>query len=306
MEDEEHQDMIDLTLQKYFEVDRHLSRGNIFSIHINWNCNSIFAFPATKKSRKENNNIVYFKVDSVEPSDKPVLCDNRTSTALVLGRTSPSALPPDSLISGPRRLVSILLYGVAGFGKRKVVKYVARKLGLLDSEIFSLLLFHASSLSSYFLLLMQPYYNRCLPTVLLLCHFDVFQNSHPLEDSLNDQEGIISEVASVIRKSTEPDIEDEDICSQGKPNDDLNAGKKSWHRVLLVAAADSSEVIPPTIRCCFSHEINMGPLTEEQRAEMLSQSLQSLFEFVPNTNPESFLKNIVGQASGLLQGTCVL
>lgn len=36
----------------------------------------------------------------MEPSDEPVLRVNRTSTALVLGGSSPSALPPDSLIPG--------------------------------------------------------------------------------------------------------------------------------------------------------------------------------------------------------------
>jgi len=50
---------------------------------------------------------------------------------------------------------------------------------------------------------------------------------------------------------------------------------KIRHQVLLVATAESSEGLPPTVRRCFSHEISMGPLTEEHRAEMLSQSLQS-------------------------------
>lgn len=49
-------------------------------------------------------------------------------------------------------------------------------------------------------------------------------------------------------------------------------------QALLVAAADSSEGLPPTIRRCFSHEISMGPLTEQQRVEMLSQLLQPVSE----------------------------
>lgn len=61
-----------------------------------------------------------------------------------------------------------------------------------------------------------------------------------------------------------------------------NAEKTSGHQVLLVAAADSSEGLPPTIRRCFSHEISMGPLTEEQRAEMLFQSLQSVSGLLSN------------------------
>lgn len=53
-------------------------------------------------------------------------------------------------------------------------------------------------------------------------------------------------------------------------------------QVLLVAAADSSEGLPPTIRRCFSHEISMGPLTEQQRVEMLSQLLQRVSELTSN------------------------
>ena len=48
------------------------------------------------------------------------------------------------------------------------------------------------------------------------------------------------------------------------------------HQVLLVAAANRSEGLPPAIRHCFSHEVSMGRLTEEQRAEMLSQSRQGV------------------------------
>ena len=64
-------------------------------------------------------------------------------------------------------------------------------------------------------------------------------------------------------------------------------GKISRHKVFLVAAADSSKGLPPTIRRCFSHEINMGPLTEEQRVEMLSQSLQSMSELLANVSEHS-------------------
>lgn len=56
------------------------------------------------------------------------------------------------------------------------------------------------------------------------------------------------------------------------------------HHLLLVAAADSSEGLPPTIRRCFSHEITMGPLTEEQRIQMLSGSLRHIAELLPNVS----------------------
>lgn len=54
------------------------------------------------------------------------------------------------------------------------------------------------------------------------------------------------------------------------------------HPVILIATADSSEGLPLTIRRCFSHEISMGPLTEEQRVEILSQSLQHVSKLIPN------------------------
>lgn len=61
-----------------------------------------------------------------------------------------------------------------------------------------------------------------------------------------------------------------------------NGGMTQRHHVLLVAAADGSEGLPPTIRRCFSHEVSMGPLTEEQRVTMLSQSLQSVSKLLPD------------------------
>lgn len=54
------------------------------------------------------------------------------------------------------------------------------------------------------------------------------------------------------------------------------------HPVLLVAAADSCEGLPTSIRRCFSHELKMDPLTEEHRIEILSQCLQSAPEFLPS------------------------
>ncbi|TQD84627.1 hypothetical protein C1H46_029829 [Malus baccata] len=57
-----------------------------------------------------------------------------------------------------------------------------------------------------------------------------------------------------------------------------DAGKIGRHRVLLIAAADSSEGLPPTLRRCFSREISMGPLTEEQRVKLVSQSLRTASE----------------------------
>lgn len=62
IESQERQEMIDLALQKYFEVERYLSRGDVFGINISWNCNSTICIPCNQKTHKENNNLICFKV----------------------------------------------------------------------------------------------------------------------------------------------------------------------------------------------------------------------------------------------------
>ena len=49
----------------------------------------------------------------------------------------------------------------------------------------------------------------------------MFRDLGTREGSSNDQVGITTEVASVVRKFTEPVSEDEDIDSKGEPNDDF-------------------------------------------------------------------------------------
>lgn len=48
-----------------------------------------------------------FQVVSIEPSEEPVLRVNRSKTALVLGGSVPSAVPPDLLIPGPKHLTPL-------------------------------------------------------------------------------------------------------------------------------------------------------------------------------------------------------
>ncbi|KAK9280826.1 hypothetical protein L1049_003715 [Liquidambar formosana] len=333
VEAEDRQEMIDLALHNYFEVDRYLARGDLFSVCINWNCNSVMCIPCSQRLQSLSENTIYFKVVAMEPSDEPVLRVNRTQTALVLGGSVPSAVPPDLLIAGPKAFaplqgdivknlasiltpplcpsalsskyrVAVLLYGLAGCGKRTVVGHVARRLGLHVVE-YSCHNLMASSERKTSSALAQAFNtaHRYSPTILLLRHFDVFRKSASQEGSPYDQVGVASEVASVIREFTEPLTEDEDSYCEEKSNGDFpvkNAEKTSKHQVLLVAAADSSEGLPPTIRRCFSHEISMGPLTEEQRVEMLSQSLQSVSKLLPNTGSEDFIKDLVGQTSGFM------
>ncbi|KAG4928578.1 hypothetical protein JHK85_055064 [Glycine max] len=282
VESQERQDMIDLELQKYFEVDRYLSKGDVFGIKISWNCNSPICIPCNQRSLNKNDNLVCFKVVGMEPSDEPVFRVNNTLTALVLVGSSPSALPPDLLIGGQAE---------------GPVPLQGDTVNILASILTPT--FCPSVLSSKFRVSVLLY----SPAILLLRHFDVFRDSQSPEVSPHDQRGNTSEVASVIRKFTEPVNEHGDSSVPGKSNSESvekNAEKTSGHQVLLIAAADSSEGLPSTIRRCFSHEISMGALTEEQRAEMLFQSLQSVSGLLSNTNSEALVKEIVGQTSGYM------
>lgn len=308
VEAEDRQELIDMELNNFFTVDRFLAEGDIFSISIHWDCKSPLCAPCNQKMQGGSNDVIYFKVVGMEPSEEHVLRVNRTQTALVLGGTISSAVPPEILIPSPKVFipiqqdtvktlasilapplcpsalsskyrVAILLHGLRGCGKRTVVKYVARQLGLhvVEYSCHNLL---ASSERKTSSALAQAFTtaHRYAPTILLLRHFDVFRDLASQEDSPLEQHGVSSEVASVIKEFTEPLIENDDVYySEQKSNYEV-----CRHPLLLVAAADSSEGLTPNIRRCFSHEISMGPLTEEQRKQMLSQALRPLAELLPN------------------------
>ncbi|CAI9767880.1 unnamed protein product [Fraxinus pennsylvanica] len=330
IEAKDRQDLIDFALNNYFAMDRYLARGDLFNICIKWNCNSELCIPCSQNMQNGGSDIIYFKVASIEPSEELVLRVNRSKTALVLGGSVPSAVPPDLLIPGPKNFtplqgntvqalasiltptlcsstlsskfrVAILLYGLPGCGKRTVIKHVARKLGLhvVEYSCHNLL---ASSERKTSAAVAEAFNtaHRYAPTILLLRHFDVFRNLASQEGSPQEQVGVSSEVASVIREYTEPVLKDEDDDFEEKIFGDPQfkvAERINRHPVLLVAAADSSEGLPPTVRRCFSHEISMGPLTEEQRIQLLSQSFQTVSEL---TSSEDLIKDIVGQTSGFL------
>lgn len=330
VEAEDRQRMIDLELNEYFSVDRYLARGDLFSICINWNCNSTMCIPCDQRIHSATDNVIYFKVVAMEPSDEPVLKVNRTKTALVLGGSVPSAVPPDLLICKPNGFtplqgdtvkilasilapplcpsalsskfrVAVLLNGLPGCGKRTVVKYVARRLGLHVVE-FSCHTLMASSERKISDALAEAFVTarRYSPTILLLRHFDVYRKMASMESSQQDQVGVNSEVASIVREFTEPVSEKVDNLYDEEASGDAGVQRTSRHPVLLIAAADSSEGLPPTIRRCFSHEVRMGPLTEEQRLEMISESLKSISELLPDGTSEDLIKDIAGQTSGFL------
>ncbi|KAJ4895188.1 Peroxisome biogenesis protein 6 [Raphanus sativus] len=333
LEDEERQGLIDSALHKYFGIDRQLSRGDVFRVFIEWNCCSSICVPCTQGlGGSKSEDFIYFKVIAMEPSNERFLRVNHSQTALVLGGTVSSGLPPDLLVSSskvpiplqedtvnilasvlspplcPSALssklrVAVLLHGLPGCGKRTVVNYVARRLGLhvVEYSCHSLL---ASSERKTSTALAQTFNmaRRYAPTILLLRHFEVFKNLGSQDGSQGDRVGVASEIASVIRELTEPVSNGEYSSMEEESNSNSSVdevGKFRGHQVLLIASAESTEGLSPTIRRCFSHEIRMGSLNDEQRSEMLSRSLQDVSQLL-NTSSDEFVKGLVGQTSGFL------
>ncbi|KAG9439505.1 hypothetical protein H6P81_019670 [Aristolochia fimbriata] len=333
-EAEDRQEFIDLALHEYFGVDRFFARGDHFCIQINWKCNSPLCVSCYKKTLGDFRDIkIHFKVVAMEPTNEPFLRVNRNETAVVLGGSVTSSVPPISLLAGLKSLLplhydvvkalasiltpslcpsvlsskfrtAVLLFGLAGCGKRTVVKYVASCLGLHVVEYSchdlvsssekkaSVALYHAFNTAS-----------RYSPAILLLRHFDAFGSLPSNDGSPLDQVGATSEVASVIRECTEALSDDEDCYTKEETDGSGYIVESPWetrHPVLLVAAADSSEGLPSSIRRCFSHEINVAPLSEAQRLEMLSQLLQCISNDSSIKDEEVVLKNIVGQTSGFM------
>ncbi|XP_010249705.1 PREDICTED: peroxisome biogenesis protein 6 isoform X2 [Nelumbo nucifera] len=329
-EAEDRQEMIDSALHNYFKVDRYIARGDVFYIHINWNCKSEMCILCSQRTSDNSmDNIIYFKAMAMEPADEALLCVNCNQTALVLGGSVASAVPPELLVGGSQGLmplqgdivktlasvltpplcpsalsskfrISVFLYGSTGCGKRTVVRYVARRLGLHVVE-YSCHDLMASSERKASIALAQAFTTakRYSPTILLLRHFDVFRNLSSHEGSQSDQVGIASEIASVIREFTEPISKDKNSHAGEKANG-VFSEREFAHQVLLVATGDGSDGLPPSIRRCFSHEISMGPLNEEQKFEMLSQLIQSLSKVLDHNGVDDVIKDIVGQTSGFM------
>lgn len=61
-EAKDRQGLIDLALNDYFSADRYLSRGDLFSVCITWNCKSELCIPCNKKMLNGGDETLYFKV----------------------------------------------------------------------------------------------------------------------------------------------------------------------------------------------------------------------------------------------------
>ncbi|XP_074560015.1 peroxisomal ATPase PEX6 isoform X3 [Curcuma longa] len=334
IEEGDRQDLIDLALNEYFSVDRFLARGDIFYVHVDWHCHSEMCVSCNQKTPKGlSSNIIYFKVMSMEPLDELILHVNCNQTALVLGGSVASAIPPNGLIANydefksihvetvktltsilipalcPSALLSkfrvaIFLYGSAGCGKRTVVRYVARHLGVHVIE-YSCHDFIESSEKKVSAALTNAFKvaSRYSPSILLLRNFDLLGTLSSNEGSLSDQVGIASEVASIIRKFTNPISMSEDSFRVKAMNDApflVEVENLNSQRVFLVAAANSSEALHPQIRRCFSHEISMNQMSEAQRVSMLSESLRGVTKIANKAVGDDFLKDVTAQTSGFM------
>lgn len=65
IETEDRQGMIDLALHDYFKVDRYLTRGDLFGVHIKWNCKSSMCISCTQRMQNASDDIIHFKVNVV-------------------------------------------------------------------------------------------------------------------------------------------------------------------------------------------------------------------------------------------------
>ncbi|XP_021837642.2 peroxisomal ATPase PEX6 isoform X3 [Spinacia oleracea] len=325
------QEMIDLALQEYFNIDRYLAKDDVFRIQIDWSCNSILCVGCSMRKKNEKGDIIYFKVVALDPPEEPILRVNHKQTALVLGGSAAASFPPDLLISEPigvaplqintikalgcilapalcpsvlssKFSVSVLLHGLAGSGKRTVVRNVACRLGLHVVEYSCNALMEGSEKKTSSLLTQAfSTAQRYSPAILLLQHFDVLSNWASSEGSQSDHTGVVSEVASVIRKFTQQVVLVEDNSLKEKLNgtSQLDVAERIRRpQVLLIAATESTEGLPPAIRRCFSHELNLEPLTEEDRAQILTKSLQSIPEISADGDLEHVVKDVVAQTSG--------
>ncbi|XP_078433123.1 peroxin 6 [Wolffia australiana] len=319
---EDRQKLIDTFLSDYFKVDRFLARGDVFGVNLDWNCLSELCVSCGSKDQQRSSaNTIFFKVMAMEPSEEHILRVNRNNTPLVLGGQTPSPLPPESLlgrVSGhvplqmdvvrdvgsillptlcPSALssklrVALLLFGPTGCGKRTVVRYVAHCLGLHVVEYSCHDLVSASEKKAS-VALTQAFNaaHRYAPSLLMLRNFDIFGKLQSNDGSPSDQVGAASEVASVIREFTEPPQ------GHSRPSkDDITFG----HRVLLVAVANSSDALQPSIRRCFSHELTMKPLSEAQRGELLLRSIECVSKGQSDSYGANLLKEVLGQTSGFM------
>lgn len=330
----DYQDMIDQALNEHFKFDRLLARGDVFCIHNNWNCGVSSCLACNKDNpRQQPSNMIYFKVTGMEPSDEPILCVNCNQTALVLGGSASAPIPPRSFFAAsddsvplhgeiveqlasiiapalcpsnvlPRIKFSTFLYGPSGCGKRMAVRHVANHLGMHVVECCCHdLMTSSESGAPAALVAAFKEAQKYSPCIILLRHFDAIGNTSSNEGPQSEQSGIAANVESVIKQYTGQRwvVKDSLTAKDVAGNSYLVEPEcVSSLQVLLVATADSAEGMQQSIRRCFRHEINMKTINEEQRKNLISETLNGVSAVADESINDKFVKDIAVQTSGFM------
>ncbi|KAJ1688521.1 hypothetical protein LUZ63_019911 [Rhynchospora breviuscula] len=328
-----YQTMVDSALNQFFKVDRLLMKGDVFCVRKVWHCGSEMCLVCTDKTvRRRLNDLIYFKVTSMEPSDEPVLRVNCSQTTLVLGGAAPSAIPPYNLLCSssdqvpvqgeavktlsfliasviyPSVLTSkfrfgLLLHGPSGCGKRTVVRYVAKHTGLhvVEYSCHDMLTSSGKGASAALAAAFKAAH-RFAPCIMLLRHLDAFANLPSNEGSQSGQ-ARATMISSIIKKYTEPLPWDDELHATESDYADLflvQPELSSRHQVIVVASADTTEGLQPAIWRCFTHDISMASLTEEQRSTLISQKLTGFTKPTSECDNPELMKKAAAQTSGFM------
>eukprot|EP00249_Psilotum_nudum_P020917 c27900_g1_i1 orf=315-3470(+) len=301
-------DWIDTALRNYFACDRVLARGDIFAVSIGSEgvLGTDEGFGTALGS-----STIYFKVIAMEPSADAFLIVNRSHTALVLGGSVSSQLPPAFLMYHQEKRVTplqsrsvcqlarllgpflhhwapslklrtaVLMHGPAGCGKRTVVRQVANELGMHVVEYNCHELVGASEEKTS-IALKQTFEvaRRYAPSVLLLRRFGALGKVSLGGPSTSD--GGMARVATVLRESIFGSLNsnnDDDVRTfmlEGKANQKLFTVQYLRQKaglVLVVAASESTETLTPQLYRCFTHEISVEAPDESQRLKLVQHFL---------------------------------
>uniref|UniRef100_A0A0E0KV92 Peroxisomal ATPase PEX6 n=1 Tax=Oryza punctata TaxID=4537 RepID=A0A0E0KV92_ORYPU len=331
----DYQDMIDQALNEHFKFDRFLARGDVFCIRNNWNCGATSCLACNREdNRLHPGDMIYFKVTGMEPSDEPVLRVNCNQTALVLGGGASASIPPYSLFASPgasvplhseivEHLASIIapalcpsnilpkvkfstfLYGPSGCGKRAVVKHVANHFGLhvVECSCHDLMTSSDSGAAAALVAAFKEAH-KYSPCIILLRHFDAIGNNPSSnEGTQSAQSGTAANIESVIKQY----IGQHWTATESPPARDINGNPYlvepecvSLLQVILVATADRAEGMQQSIRRCFRHEINMKSINEEQRRNLISETLHCVSTAADESINDKFVKDLAVQTSGFM------
>ncbi|KAH7425798.1 hypothetical protein KP509_11G072000 [Ceratopteris richardii] len=323
---EDTQDYIDVdsALQDYFKVSRVLARGDLFAVRVQADGkqhNKLF-------NQKREGRTVYFKVIAMEPEKEPFLLVNCKHSTLVLGDSIPSRLPPPLIVHGSdlksptwmmpmiyqlARILApplstapslplkaaVLLTGPAGCGKRTTVRIAAEAIGMhvVEYNCYELLGPTDGKTAAALSQAIQVA-RRYSPAVLLLRRFGALGKSSN-SVTTSDSGGAVSRVVSALQETINQNLKAAVDPSErihlvnrtlGQNYFKLNFEEHKAGLVLVVAAAESTEGLPPLLRRCFTHEFKLQPPDEEQRAELLHHLLHLNLQCIGTQSQENILK----------------